>query len=212
VDGSSVLDILTRQRIIPVITIDDAAHASELFAALSAGGINCAEITLRTEAGLPSIATKPFRDFIVGAGTVLTLDQVDRCADAGASFVVSPGFDEDVADRARERGMAVVPGIATATELMAAYRSGITSVKFFPADRLGGLETIRSLSGPFPNARFMPSGGVGLHNAGHYLEFEPVFAVSGSWMAPRHTIAAGDFTMIEKLSADAVALIRSDSA
>jgi len=205
---TAVLERIERIRIVPVVVIDDAAHAAELAAALIAGGIPCAEITLRTPAGAAAIAaTAGVAGFTVGAGTVLSADDVDRSADSGAEFIVSPGFDDEVVERALSRGLAVLPGIATATELQRARRAGLEVVKFFPADRLGGLDTIGSLSGPFPTMRFVPSGGVGAHNAADYLAHPSVFAISGSWMVPRASVAAGAFDDIEALSAQAIGLV-----
>jgi 2-dehydro-3-deoxyphosphogluconate aldolase/(4S)-4-hydroxy-2-oxoglutarate aldolase len=204
----SVLERLARIRIVPVVVIDDAARATELAAALMAGGIPCAEITLRTEAGAAAMAAAAsVPGFTVGAGTVLTPDDVDRSADRGAEFIVSPGFDEQVVERALARGLGVLPGIATATELQRARRAGLDAVKFFPADRLGGLDTIAALAAPFPTMRFVPSGGVGPHNAADYLAHPAVLAVSGSWMVPRSEIAAGAFDAIERLTAQAVAVV-----
>lgn len=195
--------------IVPVIVVDEAAVAPELAAALMAGGIRCAEITLRTPAGLAAIrAISGLEGFAVGAGTVITPEQVDECADAGATFVVSPGLDPEIVDRARERGLLALPGIATASELQSAARLGLDAVKFFPADRLGGLQTITALAAPFPQMRFMPSGGVTAANVAEYLASPAVFAVGGSWMVPRAALAARDFDQIAALSAaatDAVA-------
>ncbi|HAM28161.1 MAG TPA: keto-deoxy-phosphogluconate aldolase [Microbacteriaceae bacterium] len=203
-----VLELLADIRIVPVIVIDDDAFASEVAAALSVGGIRCAEITLRTPAGLRAIeAVAGAEDFVVGAGTVLTAEQVDQCVDAGAEFIVSPGFDDEVVERAQHHGIAVLPGVATATEIQRAIRAGLDAVKFFPADRLGGLETIRSLAAPFPGLRFVPSGGVTAGNALEYLAHPAILAVSGSWMATRDLIRAGDFTTIERLSNEASALV-----
>lgn len=203
-----VLELLDGIRIVPVVVIDDAAQAGGLAAALAAGGIRCAEITLRTPAGLAAIAAAAATpDFVVGAGTVLTADQVDRCADAGARFIVSPGFDEAVVDRARELGLAVLPGVATATEIQRALRAGLQAVKFFPADQLGGLPAIAAFSAPFPGLKFMPSGGVSATNALDYLGHPAVFAVGGSWMVPRAAVVAGDFATIEALSFDATVLV-----
>jgi 2-dehydro-3-deoxyphosphogluconate aldolase/(4S)-4-hydroxy-2-oxoglutarate aldolase len=203
-----VLELLADIRIVPVIVIDDDAFASEVAAALSVGGIRCAEITLRTPAGLRAIeAVAGAEDFVVGAGTVLTAEQVDQCVDAGAEFIVSPGFDDEVVERAQHHGIAVLPGVATATEIQRAIRAGLDAVKFFPADRLGGLETIRSLAAPFPGLRFVPSGGVTVGNALEYLAHPAILAVSGSWMATRDLIRAGDFTTIQRLSAEASALV-----
>jgi len=187
--------------VVPVIVIDDAARARDVAEALAEGGIHCAEITLRTPAGLAAISTVAgVPDFVVGAGTVLTSAQVDEVVDAGARFVVSPGFDEEVVARAQELGIDVVPGVATASDIQRALRSGLTSLKLFPADRLGGLDAIHALSAPFGNVSFMPSGGVTAANAVEYLADPAVFAVSGSWMASRQMIAAGQFSLIRDLS------------
>ncbi|MET3805994.1 2-dehydro-3-deoxyphosphogluconate aldolase/(4S)-4-hydroxy-2-oxoglutarate aldolase [Nakamurella sp. UYEF19] len=205
----SVLTRLETARIVPVVVIDDAGMAADVADALVAGGIHCAEITLRTSAGLASMAAISGRDdFTLGAGTVLTPEQVDACADAGAEFIVSPGFDESVVRRAQERGIVALPGIATATELQWALRAGLDAVKFFPADRLGGLAGISALAAPFPAVRFLPSGGVGVGNVVDYLAHPSVFAVGGSWMVPRAAIADRDFALIARLSAEAATLVR----
>lgn len=206
----TVLDRLEAVRIVPVVVIDDAAHAKDAAQALAAGGIGCAEITLRTAAGLASIAAiAGTPGFVLGAGTVLTVEQVDQVADAGAEFIVSPGFDEDVVARAQELGLTVLPGVATATEIQRAGRAGLTTVKFFPADRLGGLDTIKALSAPFVGVRFVPSGGVNPGNAREYLQHPAIFGISGSWMITRDLIANGEFDSIQRLSAEAVALINT---
>ncbi|MGR0220109.1 bifunctional 4-hydroxy-2-oxoglutarate aldolase/2-dehydro-3-deoxy-phosphogluconate aldolase [Agromyces sp. ZXT2-6] len=201
---------LDGERFVPVIVLDDPARAVPLAEALRRGGIRCAEITLRTAAGLDAIAAiRDLPDFTVGAGTVLTPDDVDRVADAGGRFVVSPGLAEDVVERARARSLDVVPGIATATEVQRAVRLGLDRLKLFPAAPLGGLATIRALAGPFPDVRFLPSGGISAANAADYLSSPHVFAVSGSWMATRELIAAGDFAAIEQLSRAAVEAVAS---
>ncbi len=192
--------------IVPVVVIDSATIAADLVGALAAGGITTVEITLRTPAGIEAIRASSDRGSRVGAGTVLTPQQVDECADAGARFIVSPGFDDEVVARAQERGLDVLPGIATATELQRALRAGLDVVKFFPADRLGGLPTISALAGPFPHVGFMPSGGVTAANAVEYLAHPSVVAISGSWMVPRDAIAAGDFEAITRLSAEAMTI------
>lgn len=197
---------LDRIRIVPVIVLDHAAAGPDLAAALAAGGIGCAEITLRTDAGAGAIAAiaAAHPGFVVGAGTVLSTDDVDRVVDAGARFMVSPGLDLAVVQRALDRGLTALPGIATATELQRATRLGLDRVKFFPAEPSGGLPAITALSGPFPGVQFLPSGGVSAANAAAYLASPAVFAVSGSWMAPRELIAAGDWDGITRLSAAAV--------
>ena len=207
------IDDLARSRIVPVIVIDDVGKAPDLAAALDAGGIRCAEITLRTATGIEAIRAiaDAHPGFTVGAGTVLTVDQVDRVADAGARFVVSPGLEVAVVDHARERGLPAVPGIATATELQRAVSAGLERVKFFPAESLGGIAAIEALSGPFPDIRFLPSGGVSASNAPAYLASPAVFAVSGSWMAPRELIASADWDEISQRSAAAVSLLTGSS-
>jgi 2-dehydro-3-deoxyphosphogluconate aldolase/(4S)-4-hydroxy-2-oxoglutarate aldolase len=204
------LEKLERARLVPVVVIDDARQALAVAQALAAGGIHCAEITLRTSAGIDAIAAiAGLADFTVGAGTVLTPDEVDACADAGAEFIVSPGLDPAVVERSRVRNILPLPGIATASELQAAARLGLAAVKFFPADRLGGLGTIAALAAPFPGMRFMPSGGVGVDNLAEYLSHSSIFAAGGSWMVPRAIIAAGEFAAITRLAAHATALLES---
>lgn len=206
----TVLAALGAAAIMPVVVIDDAAMAVDLMAALIEGGIRCAEITLRTDAGVPAIkaiAGAAPAGFAVGAGTVLSAADVDLSVDAGATFVVSPGFDDAVVARAAERGVLALPGIATATELQRAHGAGLDAVKFFPADRLGGLATIAALAAPFPGVRFMPSGGVGPSNVTAYLSHPAVFAVAGSWMVPRAAVAAAEFSAIAGLAAEAMSLL-----
>jgi 2-dehydro-3-deoxyphosphogluconate aldolase/(4S)-4-hydroxy-2-oxoglutarate aldolase len=195
--ATAILERLGAIRIVPVVTIADADRAPDVAAALVAGGIGCAEITLRTPQGLEAIRrTASISDIVVGAGTVLTVEQVDRCVDAGAQFLVSPGFDDEVVERAQFHGV----------EIQRALRSGIDVVKFFPADRLGGLDTISALAAPLADVRFVPSGGVNPSNAAAYLQHPAIFAISGSWMVSRDAIAAGDYDAISELSRAAVAL------
>jgi 2-dehydro-3-deoxyphosphogluconate aldolase / (4S)-4-hydroxy-2-oxoglutarate aldolase len=206
---TTVIETLSAARIVPVIVIDDAARAGDLADALAEGGIRAVEVTLRTAAGLDAMAAMAAHGGLtVGAGTVLTTDQVNASADAGATFVVSPGVDDDVISRAQELGLAALPGTATATEVQRALRAGLTELKLFPADRLGGLAMLDSLAGPFPGIRFMPSGGVGAGNAVDYLAHPAVFAISGSWMATRAAIGAADFEGIRAASAEAMDLVR----
>ena len=201
---SDATEVLGGNRIVPVVVIDDAGAAPDLADALSGGGITCAEITLRTPAGIDAIRAVAGRtDFIVGAGTVLTADQVDAAADAGAAFLVSPGLDDAVIARATERGIPIVPGVATATEIQRALAHGIRHLKLFPAGAIGGLGAVRAFAGPFPEVRFLPSGGVSIDNAAAYLDHPSIFAVSGSWMVPSAAIVAGDFETVRALSAEA---------
>jgi 2-dehydro-3-deoxyphosphogluconate aldolase / (4S)-4-hydroxy-2-oxoglutarate aldolase len=202
------LGALAGQRIVPVIVIDDADAALDVARALSRGGVNCAEVTLRTDAAVPAIrAMAGLPGFVVGAGTVVTPSQLDLVQEAGASFIVSPGFDDELVESARARGLGVLPGVATATEVMRAARHDLEAVKFFPADQLGGLPAIRALSGPFPRMGFVPSGGVTLRLAVEYLADPAVPAVSGSWMANRSMIASRDLDAIEQATAASVAAL-----
>lgn len=200
--------MLNGSRIVPVVVLDDASFAPDLADALTAGGIPCAEITLRTPAALDAIRAVAGRpDFAVGAGTVLTVAQVDAAVDAGATYLVSPGFDDAVAQRAAQRGVPLVPGIATATEIQRAIAAGLDHLKVFPAAAVGGTAALKAFAGPFPGVRFLPSGGVSAANAAEYLALPSVFAVSGSWMVPAAALAARDAETVRALSAEATAAI-----
>jgi 2-dehydro-3-deoxyphosphogluconate aldolase/(4S)-4-hydroxy-2-oxoglutarate aldolase len=197
-----------QRAIVPVVVLDDEDQAEPLADALSAGGITCAEITFRTSAGpagIRRIADRP--GLLVGAGTVISADQVDAAVDAGARFIVSPGFGDDVVTRAMELGVTVLPGVATASELQAAIRAGLTAVKLFPVEPLGGLAAIDALSAPFPGVRFFPSGGIRPDTARRYLDHPAVFAIGASWMVRRADLAGGRFDLITRASRQAVAEI-----
>lgn len=199
-------DTLTRPRIIPVVVLHDASKAPALADALVAGNLPVAEVTLRTPAGLDSIRAIAGRDdILVGAGTVTTPEQVDAVADAGAKFIVSPGFSSAVVERAQQRGVPVVPGCVTPSEIMAALEAGLTTVKFFPASTYGGAKAIKALAAPFGGVSFVPTGGVSTDNLAEYLSLPFVPAVGGSWMVPADLVDAGDFETITHLSTQAVA-------
>lgn len=206
---STVLEQIVRVGVLPVVVLRDAAQAQPLAEALLAGGIPCAEITLRTDAGLASIrAAADVPGFTVGAGTVLTPEQAEATIDAGARFLVSPGLDPDVLAAGAARGVPAVPGVATAGEVQRALRAGAELLKLFPADVLGGPRLLKAFAGPFPDARFVPSGGVGESNLGDYLAVPTVAAVSGSWMVPAAAVEAGDFATVQRLAAAAVEAVR----
>jgi 2-dehydro-3-deoxyphosphogluconate aldolase/(4S)-4-hydroxy-2-oxoglutarate aldolase len=197
-------------RIIPVVVIDEPERARDLALALARGGIHCAEVTLRTPRALDALhimAGVP--GFTAGVGTVRSVADLRSAVTAGAAFAVSPGLDEAIVAAAAKLDTDLLPGVATATEAQHALRLGLTVVKFFPADRLGGLDGIRALRGPFPELGFVPSGGVDALSMVDYLADPGVPAVSGSWMAPRFLIADGDFEAIERLSAEAVDSVAS---
>lgn len=196
----AVLLQLEHVGIVPVVTMDSADRANELADALSRGGLPVAEVTLRTPSGLDTIRRLSERgDMLVGAGTVVTADQVGRVVDAGAKFVVSPGFSREVVEQCHDLGVTVLPGIATASELQAAVALGLTRVKFFPAERLGGRSMIEAFNAPFPDVRFMPSGGVTADNMANYLASSSVFAVGGSWMVDTRLIEDRRFDQIARL-------------
>lgn len=203
------LAALSDARLVPVVVLDDAAHADALAGALVAGGLPVAEVTFRTAAAADSIRAMADRgDILVGAGTVLTVAQVDQAVAAGASYVVSPGLSRAVVERCQELGVLALPGAVTATEIQAALELGLTTVKFFPAGTSGGAPAIAALAAPFGQVTFVPTGGIGPKNLQDYLSIPSVAAVGGSWMVPRDRVAAGDFDGITQLTADAVALTR----
>lgn len=200
--------LLASHRLVPVIVLEDAATAQWLGSTLVETGLPIAEVTLRTPAALDAIermAAVP--GLLVGAGTVLDVDQVERAAQAGASFIVSPGFDPDVVRRSLELGLLPIPGVATATEVQAALRSGALLLKFFPAGPLGGPTALRSLAAPFPQVRFVPTGGIGVDDVPPYLALPCVVAVGGSFMVPSAALRAGDQEEIGQRVRDAVARV-----
>lgn len=204
---TEILDRIGAARLVPVVVLDDAGSAAPLAEALIAGGLPVAEVTFRTAAAVDSIkAMSANAEMLVGAGTVLTPDQVDAAVDAGASYVVSPGLSVPVVRRCAERGVLALPGAVTATEVQAALAEGLTAVKFFPAATSGGAPAIKALAGPFGGLRFVPTGGIGPANLNDYLGIDAVLAVGGSWMVPRADIAAGDFAKVTSLTAEAVSL------
>jgi 2-dehydro-3-deoxyphosphogluconate aldolase/(4S)-4-hydroxy-2-oxoglutarate aldolase len=203
--GADVASVLAGARLLPVLTVPSTATAGPLADALAAGGARCAEVTFRTpEAEQALKAMAAHGGLTVGAGTVLTPEQAERAVAAGARFVVSPGFDEEVVAKCHELGVPVVPGIATATELMRALKAGLDTVKLFPAEPLGGLRTLRALAAPFPRMRFVPTGGIDAARMAAYLADPAVLAVGGSWMATADHLERGDYEEIRRLTADAV--------
>lgn len=194
-------------RLVPVIVIEDPQAAVPLAEALVAGGLRCAEVTFRTpaaEAALQAMAADP--RLLVGAGTVVRPEQVDRAVAAGAKYIVSPGFSATVVRHCQRIGVPVLPGVATATEVQAAGEAGLSVLKFFPAEQLGGLAMLKALAAPFPSVRFVPTGGVNRDNLPGYLGHRSVLAVGGSWMVSPKLIAAGAWDEITRLTAEAVSI------
>jgi 2-dehydro-3-deoxyphosphogluconate aldolase/(4S)-4-hydroxy-2-oxoglutarate aldolase len=200
--------ILTSAPVMPVVTIDDAAKAVPLARALVAGGIRAIEVTLRTAAALEALRAiaAEVPEAIPGAGTVLNAAQLQAAAKAGARFAVSPGATPTLLAAMRPGPIPFLPGIATASELMACLEAGISICKFFPAADAGGVPALKSLAGPFPQARFCPTGGIDAATAPAYLALPNVLCVGGSWLVPRDAIATGDFGRIEQLAREASAL------
>jgi 2-dehydro-3-deoxyphosphogluconate aldolase/(4S)-4-hydroxy-2-oxoglutarate aldolase len=205
VSGTDLASVLAGARVMPVLTVRRVSTAGPLAEALAAGGARCAEVTYRTpdaEQVLKEMAAHG--GLTVGAGTVLTPEQAERAVSAGARFVVLPGFDEEVVEKCRELGVPGVPGIATATELMRALQAGLDTVKLFPAEPLGGIPMLRALAAPFPQARFVPTGGIDAPRLPAYLAHPAVLAVGGSWMATADHLRRGDYEEIRRLTAEAV--------
>jgi len=199
-------EVLAELRLLPVIVLPKADGARALGEALVDGGLPIAEVTFRTDAAEDAIRTMSSVDgLLVGAGTVTTPEQVDRASAAGARFVVSPGLSGAVVHRCAELDLPVTPGVATATDITAALDLGLDVVKFFPAEAMGGLATIRALAAPFPSVRFVPTGGITAESAPRYLAHPSVLAVGGSWMVPAALIAAGDWPAIRALAQRALA-------
>ena len=195
---NDTLDLIRRLRVLPVIVIDDPARAVPLARALAEGGLPAAEVTFRTAGAAEAIRriAGEVPEVALGAGTVLTPQRVDEARDAGATFIVAPGFNPAVVDRAQELGLPVFPGVATPTEVEMALGKGLTTVKFFPAEPMGGLRFLKAIAAPYGMMRFMPTGGVGPSNLKDYLAWDRIVACGGSWMAPSDRIASGDWAWI----------------
>ena len=207
----SLYKIIENCGVIPVVVLEDADNAVPLAKALLAGGINICEITFRTAAAEEAIRQIALNvpDMIVSAGTVITKEQVKAATDAGAKFIVSPGSDLEVIRYAKELGVYMLPGAVTPTEVMQLIKEDIKVIKFFPAENYGGLKTIQALSGPFPNIKFVPTGGVSLSNLTAYLEFDKIAAVGGSWLCTKDLITSGKWDEITKLSKEAMDIFKS---
>ena len=194
--------------VVPVVVLEDAKDAVRLAKALMDGGLPCAEVTFRTEAAEDAIRLmcKEYPDMLVGAGTVLTIDLVDRAVAAGARFIVSPGFDPEIVDYCLEKDIPVFPGCITPSEVAQAAKRGIEVVKFFPAEQAGGVAMIRSLAAPYTGMKFMPTGGISAKNLRDYLECDKILCCGGSWMVKSDLIHQGEFDRIRDLTREAVEL------
>lgn len=207
----SIADKIQKTGIVPVVVLEDSKNAVPLAKALCDGGLACAEVTFRTEAAADSIRqmTGSFPDMVIGAGTVLSVEQVRKATEAGARFIVSPGFDEDVVDYCIEREIPVFPGCVTPSEVAKAVKRGLTIVKFFPAEQFGGIAAIKALAAPYTTVKFMPTGGINIKNIKEYLSCDKVICCGGSWMVKSDLIKAGDFEEIYKMTSEASKLVKS---
>ena len=196
--------------IIPVVVLNDVKDAEPLGKALMEGGLPAAEVTFRTAAAEESIRimAEKFPDMLVGAGTVLTTDQVDRAVAAGAKFIVAPGLDEEVVKYCLEKDIPVCPGTQTASEMMKALKLGLTHVKFFPAENAGGLKMIKAIGAALTALKFMPTGGISASNVTEYLQSDKIFCCGGSWMVKGDMIKAGEFGAIRDKVAEAAKIVK----
>ena len=207
---SSVMDKLSQVRLMPVIVIDRVEDAWPLAQALKAGGLPVAEVTFRTAAAEGAIrAMAKDKDITLGAGTILQPDQVDQAMDAGATYIVTPGFNAKVVRRCREKGISVFPGIATPTEIQMALDEGVETVKFFPAESIGGIKALKAIAAPYGMMRFIPTGGINLEKLPDYLAFKAVVAVGGSWMVASDLLKTGNFAEVTRLAAEAVGVAKA---
>ena len=205
---SSAAERFAELGVVPVVVLEDAKDAAPLAKALVEGGLPCAEVTFRTAAAEESIRimASEYPDMFVGAGTVLTIDQVDRAVAAGAKFIVSPGFDPEIVDYCLSKDIPVFPGVITPSEVAQAVKRGLKVVKFFPAEQFGGVATIKAMAAPYVGLKFMPTGGVNAKNLENYLSCDKIVACGGSWMVKGDLVKAGKFDEIKSLTEEAVKL------
>ena len=207
---NEVLKKIQETGIIPVVVLNDAKDAAPLAKALCEGGLPCAEVTFRTTAAEESIRimSRDFPEMFVGAGTVLTTEQVDRAVDAGAKFIVSPGLNPKVVKYCIEKGIPVTPGVCTPSEVEQAIELGLDVVKFFPAEPAGGLSMIKAMAAPYVGMKFMPTGGINPKNVREYLAYDRILACGGSWMVKGSLVEAGEFDKIKELTREAVEIVK----
>ena len=207
---NKVLEQFGKIGIIPVVVLDDAKDAEPLGRALMEGGLPCAEVTFRTAAAEESIRimSEKFPDMLVGAGTVLTTEQVDRAVVAGAKFIVSPGINPKVVEYCVKKGIPVTPGTCNPSNVETALEFGLDVVKFFPAEPAGGLNYIKAIAAPYTGVKFMPTGGINAENVKEYLKYDRIVACGGSWMVKGDLIKSGNFEKIKELTAEAAAIVK----
>ena len=208
---NKTLQDLCSYGVIPVVVINKTEDAKPLAKALCEGGLKCAEVTFRTDAAQEAIRimSQEYPDMMVGAGTVLTVDQVDRAVSAGAKFIVSPGFDPEIVDYCIDKDIPVVPGCMTPSEVAQGVKRGLEVLKFFPAQQAGGVAMIKAMAAPYTSVMFMPTGGINADNIEQYLSFKKIAACGGSWMVKADLIDSGNFEKITELTKEAVRLVKS---
>ena len=207
------MDIMKRLEaagVVPVVVLDDAANAVPTAKALLAGGIDVMEITFRTAAAGDSIraVAESCPEMLVGAGTVLTIDQVDRAVAAGAKFIVSPGFDPEIVDYCLSKDILVLPGCITPSEVAQGVKRGLKVLKFFPAEQAGGLAMIKAMAAPYTNVKFMPTGGISAKDLAEYLSFGKIAACGGSWMVKADLVDNKEYDKIAEMTKEAVDLVK----
>jgi 2-dehydro-3-deoxyphosphogluconate aldolase/(4S)-4-hydroxy-2-oxoglutarate aldolase len=205
---SEILQQFEKMRVVPVVAIQNAEDSMQLADALIEGGLPCAEITFRTTAAVDAMRIMAKRsDILVGAGTVLKVDQVNAAVDVGARFIVSPGFNPKVVGYCVENNITVTPGICTPSDIEAALEFGLEALKFFPAEAFGGLKTLKAMSGPYTTVKFVPTGGINPNNLLEYLQFPKVLACGGTWIAKSALISEGKFDEIMNNAREAVEIV-----
>lgn len=207
---SEILEQLAGYGLVPVVVLNRAEDAKPLAEALCRGGLKCAEVTFRTDAAEESIRimSENFPDMLVGAGTVLTIDQVDRAVAAGAKFIVSPGFDPEIVDYCISKDIVVLPGTITPSEVAQGVKRGLKVLKFFPAEQAGGVAMIKAMAAPYTMVKFMPTGGINAKNLPEYLGCDKIAACGGSWMVKADLIDNKQFDRIEEMTREAVELVK----
>ncbi len=208
---NEILEKLGSYGVVPVVVIDNTEDALPLAKALCDGGLKCAEVTFRTAAAESAIRemTKAYPDMMVGAGTVLTTEQVDKAVAAGAKFIVSPGFDPEIVDYCLEKNIVVVPGCMTPSEVAQGVKRGLEVLKFFPAENAGGIGMLKAMAAPYTSVKFMPTGGISAKNLADYLGFSKIVCCGGSWMVKADLIKNKEFDKITEMTREAVELVSS---
>lgn len=207
----SMEQILSEYGVVPVVVLKDTKDALPLADALMEGGLSCAEVTFRTDAAEESIRlmSEKYPEMLVGAGTVLTIEQVDRAVNAGAKFIVSPGFDPEIVDYCLSKNIPIFPGCITPSEVAQAVKRGLKVIKFFPAEQAGGVAMIKAMGAPYGMVKFMPTGGISAKNLKDYLSCSNIACCGGSWMVKGDLITEGRFDEIVALTKEAVELVKS---